>query len=77
MIEESPTEDPELRRYELYESPDDANVFVVQQDVSLVDERRHELVAERLMELGTALRDELNAPIRFEHLRLIRALRPS
>lgn len=74
MVAEASTEDPELRRYELYETPEQPDVFVVQLDTPTVEERMHELVQERLMELGTSLRDELHAPIKVEHLRLVRAL---
>ncbi|MEZ4503510.1 MAG: antibiotic biosynthesis monooxygenase [Dehalococcoidia bacterium] len=75
MVEESPLEDPELRRYELYESRDDQGVFVIQQDVPVIDELMRDRVAERMMEIGTALRDELRSPIRVSHMQLIRSSR--
>jgi quinol monooxygenase YgiN len=76
MIEEAAREDPELGRYELYESEDESNVFVIQQEVDVVEERLHILSTERLMELGTALREELRGPIRVQHMRLVRSLSP-
>ncbi len=57
MIAEASKEDPGLLRYELYESEDLPDTFIVQRDVDAVDERLHSAVTERLMELGTALRE--------------------
>jgi hypothetical protein len=76
MIAEASEEDPELRRYELYDSPERPNVFVVQLDTPVVEEELHEFVQERVLELGNALRSELDAPVKVEHLRLIRSLHP-
>ena len=72
MIEDAPEDDPGLRRYELFESSEDPDVFVIQHDVPVVDERLAHRSSERLMELGTALREQLRAPIRVEHLRLVK-----
>jgi hypothetical protein len=76
MVAEASTEDPELRRYEVYEDPARPNVFVMQLDTPVVEERLHEFVEERWLELGTGLRDELEAPVEVLHLRLLRALHP-
>ena len=75
MIAEASVEDPELMRYELYESEDESDTFVIQHEVDTVDERLHILAAERFMELGTALREELRGPIHVQHMRLVRRLR--
>ena len=76
MIAESATTDPGLLRYELYESEDESNTFVLQRDVDAVEERLHAAGTERLMELGTALREELSSPIRIQRMRLVRSLHP-
>jgi histidinol-phosphate/aromatic aminotransferase/cobyric acid decarboxylase-like protein len=71
MVHDSATLDPELRQYAVYESPERPNVFFVQQEIPAVDEELELMVAQRLMEVGTALREQLNGPIQLEHLRLV------
>lgn len=71
MIRDARRLDPQLPRYELYESIDAPNTFLVQQVVSAVDDRLGDREAERLMELGTALSEELRRPIEIERLRLV------
>lgn len=71
MVRDSTVHDPDLREYAVYESPEHQNVFFVQQEVPAVDQRLERMAAQRLMEMGTALREELNGPIRVEQLRLL------
>jgi hypothetical protein len=71
MVQDSAVLDPELREYALFESPERPNVFYIQQQIPAVDERLERMAEARLMETGTALREQLNGPIRIEHLRLL------
>ncbi len=73
MVRDSRTEDPMLGEYVLYESDDEPGTFLIEQHVSSVDEALQDPDEDnqRLMELGTALREQLIRPIQVDKYRLI------
>ncbi len=73
MVRASKTEDPMLGEYVLYESEDDPGEFLIEQHVSSVDEAMQDPDQDnqRLMELGTALREQLIRPIKISRYHLI------
>lgn len=71
MVHDARQEDPVLLEYVLYEFEDTPGEFLIEQHVSAVEEELKDLAEERLMELGTALREELNGPIYISHYRLV------
>lgn len=71
MVKESETADPTLGAYALYESDDEPGTFLVEQRVPAVSDLLDRQDPERLMELGTALREELRGPIEIAHYRLV------
>ncbi|MCK9485970.1 MAG: antibiotic biosynthesis monooxygenase [Dehalococcoidia bacterium] len=73
MVRSSRTEDPMLGEYVLYESDDDPGQFLIEQHVSTVEEALDDPDREnqRLMELGTALREQLIRPITIDRYRMI------
>jgi len=77
MVEASRTADPALQAYALYESEDEPGCFLIEQRVSAVEDNLRPRDPERLMQLGTALREELNAPIEIARYRLITESRPA
>lgn len=73
MVRDSRTADPTLGEYVLYESDDQPGIFLLEQHVSSVEEELHDPDRDnqRLMELGTALREQLIRPIEINRYRLI------
>ena len=73
MVNASKTEDPMLGEYVLYESDEDPCEFLIEQHVSAVAEELDDPDQDnqRLMELGTALREQLIRPITITRYRLI------
>ncbi len=54
-----------------HESDDEPGTFLVEQRVPAVSDLLDRQDPERLMELGTALREELRGPIEIAHYRLV------
>ncbi len=73
MVRESEHRDPNLGRYELYESDETPGEFLIEQHITIVDEEVGSLEDERLMQLGTALREKLSGPIEIASYRLVAA----
>lgn len=70
MVQSAKEEDPTLGEYVLYESEDTPGEFLIEQHISAVDAELGDRADERLMELGTALREELG-PIQVSRYRLV------
>lgn len=71
MVKDSESEDPNLEEYALYESSDEPGCFLIEQRISAVDDRLALREPERLMELGTALREKLDGPIEVAKYHLV------
>ena len=70
MVRSAAEEDPTLGAYVLYEAEDTPGEFLIEQQVSAVDVELDDRADARLMELGTALREELG-PIEVSRYRLV------
>lgn len=73
MVRAAAVHDPTLDKYAVYESVDTPGVFLIEQHLTAVEERLDSNAGVRLMEVGTALREQLSGPIQIAEYRLVEA----